>query len=105
MVASHPPGSAVKVFYDPNNPGDSVLEPGINGGMMQRHGPIDGQAVIAYVCTATVTDLDAVFTKALDSGGAVALEKMAVPGVGWLAYIKDTEGNILGLMQPDPKAA
>jgi predicted enzyme related to lactoylglutathione lyase len=25
-------------------------------------------------------------------------------GVGWLAYVTDTEGNILGLMQSDPTA-
>jgi predicted enzyme related to lactoylglutathione lyase len=30
---------------------------------------------------------------------------MPIPGVGWLAYIKDPDGNIIGLMQPDPKAA
>ena len=34
----------------------------------------------------------------------VALPKMPVPGVGWLAYVKDTEGNILGMMQSDPSA-
>ena len=27
-----------------------------------------------------------------------------MPGVGWLAYIGDTEGNIVGLMQPDERA-
>ena len=26
-------------------------QPGINGGLMKRMGPIDGVAVIAYVCT------------------------------------------------------
>jgi predicted enzyme related to lactoylglutathione lyase len=25
-----------------------------------------------------------------------------VPGVGWLAYVKDPDGNILGLLEPDP---
>jgi len=25
---------------------------------------------------------------------------MQVPGVGWLAYLKDPEGNIFGLLQP-----
>jgi predicted enzyme related to lactoylglutathione lyase len=30
---------------------------------------------------------------------------MAVAGVGWLAYGKDTEGNIFGVMQADPTAA
>jgi predicted enzyme related to lactoylglutathione lyase len=24
---------------------------------------------------------------------------MAVPGVGWLAYVKDPDGNLCGLMQ------
>jgi predicted enzyme related to lactoylglutathione lyase len=26
---------------------------------------------------------------------------MAIPGVGWLAYIKDLGGDIFGLMEPD----
>jgi hypothetical protein len=30
---------------------------------------------------------------------------MAITGVGWLAYAKDTEGNIFGMMQNDPAAA
>ena len=42
--------------------------------------------------------------KGLASGGTIALPKMPIPGVGWLAYLKDTEGNIFGMMQPDPSA-
>lgn len=80
-------------------------EPGINGGMIKRHGEIDGTAVIAYVCTVDVKDLDATLEKALSSGGVLALPKMPVPGIGWLAYAKDTEGNIFGMMQSDPSAA
>ncbi len=38
------------------------------------------------------------------NGGKVALPKMAVPGVGWLAYCKDTDGNMFGVMQMDPSA-
>jgi predicted enzyme related to lactoylglutathione lyase len=30
---------------------------------------------------------------------------MAVPHIGWLAYAKDTEGNIFGIMQSDLSAA
>jgi len=77
---------------------------GINGGLVRRQGEIDGQAVIAYVCTVDVEDLDASVQAALDNGGQVALPKMPVPGVGWLAYCKDTEGNIFGMMQNDPNA-
>lgn len=80
--------------------------PGINGGLMKRQHPISGNdGVIAYVCTASVTDLDVRVARALQLGGATALPKMPVPGVGWLAYLKDTEGNVFGLMQPDPTAA
>ena len=80
-------------------------EPGINGGLMPRRGQIDGTAVIAYVCTAQVDNLDNYVTKALAAGGTIALAKMPIPGVGWLAYCKDTEGNIFGMMQNDPTAA
>jgi predicted enzyme related to lactoylglutathione lyase len=79
--------------------------PGINGGLVPRRGPIDGQAVIAYVCTVDVSALDEYLRKVTAHGGSVALPRMAVPGVGWLAYAKDTEGNIFGMLQADPKAA
>ena len=80
-------------------------QPGINGGLIRRMGAIDGQAVIAYVCTVDTPALDACVKKAQDCGGTVALPKMPIPGVGWLAYCKDTEGNIFGMMQADPRAA
>ncbi len=79
-------------------------EPGINGGMLPRQCKIDGQAVIAYVCTAQVSQLDDSLAKATANGGTQVVPKMAIPGIGWLAYCKDTEGNIFGMMQPDPKA-
>jgi hypothetical protein len=78
--------------------------PGINGGMVPRQGKIDGQAVIAYVCTVDVANVDKSVENAVKHGGSIALPKMAIPGVGWLAYAKDTEGNIFGMMQRDPLA-
>ncbi|HEV7658336.1 MAG TPA: VOC family protein [Allosphingosinicella sp.] len=81
--------------------------PGIDGGMMRRHGPAPagGEPVNSWVCTVDVDDLDAFVARAGANGGSVALPRMAVPGVGWLAYVKDSEGNILGLMQADAAAA
>ena len=79
-------------------------EPGINGGLMRRQGEIDGQAVIAYVCTVDVPSVDEYVEKVTQGGGSVAVPKMAVHGVGWLAYCKDTEGNLFGLMVADPDA-
>jgi predicted enzyme related to lactoylglutathione lyase len=39
------------------------------------------------------------------AGGVCVLPKMAVPGVGWMAYCKDPDGHIFGIMQPDSAAA
>jgi uncharacterized protein len=80
-------------------------QPGINGGLLPRRGQIDGQAVIAYVCTIDVISLDDTIAAIEANHGILALPKMAMPGVGWLAYYKDTEGNIFGVIQADPQAS
>ena len=79
-------------------------QPGINGGLLRRQGEIDGQAVIAYVCTVDVENIDASIAKAQANGAQVVVPKMPIPGLGWLVYCKDTEGNIFGMMQADPEA-
>ena len=79
-------------------------QPGINGGLTRRQGEIDGQAVIAYVCTVDVDNVDAYMDRATSNGGQVVVPKMPIPGVGWLVYCKDTEGNIFGMMQADANA-
>jgi predicted enzyme related to lactoylglutathione lyase len=80
-------------------------EPGINGAIMRRASPVDGEAVIAYVCTASVDDIDATIARIEKHGVPNALPKGPIPGVGWQAYYKDTEGNVFGIHQSDPKAA
>lgn len=79
---------------------------GIDGGLIRRQGPEpeNGQPVNAFPMTVDVDDLDRYFNDAIKAGGTAAVPRMAVPGVGWLAYVKDTEGNILGMMQNDPAA-
>ena len=82
-------------------------EPGIDGGIVRRRGdgPADGQPVNAYVCTVSVPEIDPLVDRITELGGIIAVPKFAVPGVGWVAYGKDTEGNIFGLMHADPGAA
>jgi predicted enzyme related to lactoylglutathione lyase len=77
--------------------------PGINGGLAPRQGPPpEGSASVnAYVCTIDVDNVDVYIEKVKSAGGTMALDKMAVPGVGWLAYMKDLEGNIFGMLQVD----
>jgi predicted enzyme related to lactoylglutathione lyase len=38
------------------------------------------------------------------NGGTVLTEKTTVPGVGYFAYCKDTEGNTFGIMEEDESA-
>ena len=80
-------------------------EPGIDGAILKRMGPINGDAVIAYVCTVDVPSVDDAIAKITSHGGTIVLPKMPVPGVGWLVYAKDTEGNIFGSLQSDHNAA
>ena len=75
-------------------------ERGIDGALVERRGEIDGQAVIAFVCTIAVDDLAATQEKVAAAGGTEALPRMTIPDVGDLAYFKDTEGNIFGALQP-----
>ena len=81
----------------------SADPPAIGGGLIPRRGPaaLEGQAVNAFICTIDVEGLDGSLAKALSLGASLALPKMAIPGVGWLAYVKDPDANLLGLMQPD----
>jgi uncharacterized protein len=81
-------------------------EPGINGGIVPRRGPApaEGQPVNAYVCTLDVASVDECLDKVVRAGGSVALPRMPIRGVGWLAYGKDTEGNLFGMMQRDETA-
>ena len=72
---------------------------GINGGILRRQHP--GAGTCNTVSVASVDDAVATITK---NGGKVALAKMAVPGVGYLAYCMDTEGNVFGVLQPDTNA-
>ncbi|HSS18568.1 MAG TPA: hypothetical protein VLL54_00580 [Pyrinomonadaceae bacterium] len=78
--------------------------PGINGGLVPRRGEIDGQAVIAYVCTIDVESVDETTKLVEVAQGQIVVPKFAIANVGWLVYCKDTEGNIFGIMQLDAKA-
>jgi predicted enzyme related to lactoylglutathione lyase len=85
---------------------DTGTGDGINGGLMKRHGPspFENNPVNAFVCSIGIDSVDAYIEKALKAGGTIALPKMAIPGVGWQAYVKDPDENIVGLHQPDPGA-
>jgi len=72
-------------------------EPGIDGAIMKR---MDKGTTFLFV---NVPSVDEFLKKIVKAGGKIVTEKTAIPGVGYSAYVKDTEGNIFGLFQEDSK--
>jgi len=74
-------------------------EPGIDGGL-----GFEEEGFPKVINTIDVDDIDDIIKKVKSKGGEIVRPKHAVPGVGWLAYIKDSEGIMSGIMQNDPRA-
>jgi len=51
-----------------------------------------------------VSSIDEFLKKIVQAGGKALAKKTPIPGVGYSAYCKDTEGNTIGIFQSDPKA-
>jgi predicted enzyme related to lactoylglutathione lyase len=83
-------------------------QPGINGGLLPRRGPAplpEMPPVNAFVCTVEIPSLEKALSQSIALGGTVMLPKTPIPGVGWLVYVKDPDGNMFGLLLPDQQAA
>jgi uncharacterized protein len=74
-------------------------EPGINGAIAEKD-----EFHPSTINTVSVASFEEAISKIEGAGGKVLMPKMAVPGVGYMTYCRDTEGNIFGIMQTDPKA-
>ncbi len=72
---------------------------GIDGAFGKRQSDDD-----TVVNTLDVDDAKDISEKIVKNGGEVVRPVSAVPGVGWLVYFKDTEGNLWGAMQDDSEA-
>ena len=74
-------------------------QPGIDGAFTMRSG-----AMTHTTNTIEVTSLDDAVAKVRELGGTVLEARLTVPGIGYLAYCIDTEGNVFGMMQNDQSA-
>lgn len=85
------------IYTGPVDEQNMWKEPGfINGGMFKRGGEF---AATSPVITPVVADLEATLEKVVASGGSIVAGKKEVPGMGFYAYVKDTEGNVIGVWQ------
>lgn len=74
-------------------------DPGINGGLTRRADP-----VTITTNTVGVENLDNKLNEVTGAGGEIVMPRSVIPNMGYLAYCKDTEGNIFGLMESDESA-
>ena len=72
---------------------------GINGSFFKK---AEGWSTVSNVIN--VQDIDACIEKIQKLDGEIIFPKTIINGVGYLAYFKDTEGNVFGMMQNDPQA-
>ncbi|HTJ60754.1 MAG TPA: VOC family protein [Candidatus Saccharimonadales bacterium] len=72
---------------------------GIDGAIMGRT-----EMKQSVINTIAVDDFEASVKAVIAAGGQMVQEKHAIPGVGWSAYAKDTEGNVFGIYKDDPQA-
>lgn len=76
------------------------------GGILPRNAPASpaGTCPTAFVCTMNVDSVDQSVQKALNAGGTLARPKNHIPGMGWVAYLLDPDGNQFGVFQADMSA-
>jgi len=70
-------------------------QPGyVGGGMIRRESPTDRPVI-----TIDVDDIDAALARIEELGGMAVLGRQDVGDMGYAAYFKDVEGNLMGLFQ------
>jgi hypothetical protein len=70
-------------------------EPGfINGGMMPRREPFTSPNLVL-----DVESIEVALQAVNDAGGTIVSEREQVGEMGFAAYFKDTEGNLVGLWE------
>jgi len=84
-------------YYGLADTGESV--PGINGALFQRSA--DNNEV---TLTMSVDSIEDGIAKVTAAGGSVVQDKAPVPGMGYFAVCRDTEGNKVGLFVNDESA-
>lgn len=68
---------------------------GTNGGILKRNQDYAKQTSI----TITVSDADKAVQSVINAGGTLVRNKQKFGNIGYVAYVKDTEGNVLGIWE------
>ncbi|MEE3338561.1 MAG: VOC family protein [Candidatus Latescibacterota bacterium] len=80
--------------------GEDDEVPGINGAIVHR-----SQSPAGSVNLVDVVSLDTAMMRVAKNGGTIVHTRTTVPGVGYVAYCRDPEGNAFGLIERSPTAS
>ncbi len=69
--------------------------PGVNGGMYKKQS--ESNIPVNYI---RVEDIDRALIKVVKLGGKVTMDKQEVPGIRYVAQIRDPEGNPIAMIHP-----
>lgn len=94
-VEEMPEFEYVGVSTGPAGDDGMASEPGYIGGGLTRRGGVNTGPVIVLASA----DIDADLSRVESHGGEVLEPKAPVGQMGFAAYFKDTEGNVVGLWQ------
>lgn len=75
---------------------------GLLGALQARREPLTGAGMRGFEITLGVDDLKAAIKAVQGAGGTLTDGPFTIDGVGELAFVTDTEGNRLGVMQYEP---
>jgi uncharacterized protein len=90
-----PPGMGYTLVTTGPSGDQGPTEPGfINGGMLERQGPFTAPNVVI-----DVDNLEDALQAVNDAGGSTVQERTAIGDMGFAAYFRDPEGNLLGLWE------
>jgi uncharacterized protein len=78
--------------------GDKIKR-GINGSMIKRRHPEQMPSIMVHV-----EHMDITLKKIEEEGGHIVFPKRTIPKVGYIAYFKDPEENMVCIMQFNPAA-
>lgn len=79
--------------------------PGHPIGALQPRRDLVDVPTVGFECTVAVDDLDATIRAARRAGGRVLMAPTRIEGVGLLAFVEDTEGNVVGAMAYDERGS
>lgn len=80
--------------------GEDAEQPGINGGIVDRRDHFAGSVNLVDVVA-----LDNALLRVVEAGGVIIHSRSTIPGIGFVAYCRDSESNPFGLIELDDQAS